>query len=70
LILVACRPTTLAICPGMDRRDLEVALAYLIEDGPIDGPPRVTLESLVDLAEGGGLTLTERGRRRRHKDAA
>jgi hypothetical protein len=67
---VACRPTMLAICPGMDRRDLEVALAYLIEDGSIDGPPRVTLESLVDLAEGGGLTLTAHGRRRQCKGAA
>jgi hypothetical protein len=66
----ACCPTTAAICPGMDPRDLEVALAYLIEDGSIDGPPRVTLESLVELAQGGGLTLTAHGRRRQDQDAA
>jgi hypothetical protein len=65
-----CRPTTAAICPGTDCRDLEVALAYLIEDGSIDGPPRVTFMSLVELAEGGKLILTAHGRRRQNEDAA
>jgi hypothetical protein len=62
----ACRPGTAAICPGTDGRDLEVALGYLIEDGAIDGPPRVALMSLVELSEGGGLTLTAHGRRRQN----
>jgi hypothetical protein len=66
----ACCTTTAAICPGMDRRDLEVALTCLIEDGSIDGPPRVTLESLVELARGGGLTLTAHGRRRQEQNGA
>ena len=66
----ACRPRTAAICPGADRRDLEVALRYLIEDGSIDGPLRVALRSLVELAEGGGLMLTAHGRRRQDRDAA
>jgi hypothetical protein len=60
----ACRAGTASICPGTDSRDFEVALAYLIKDGSIDGPPRVALLSLVELAEGGGLTLTAHGRRR------
>ena len=67
----ACRPTTARICPGADRRDLEVALENLIGTGSIDGPPRVAaLTTLVELAEDGRLTLTAHGRRRQDGDSA
>jgi hypothetical protein len=60
---------TAAICLGTDRPDLKVALGYPIEDGSIGGPSR-TLDSLVELTEGGGLTLTAHGRSRQDEDAA
>jgi hypothetical protein len=66
----ACRPTTARICPGADRRDLEVALENLIGNGSLDGPPRIALTTLVELAEDGRLTLTAHGRRRQDGDSA
>ena len=59
--------TTTAICPGTDRRDLESALGYLIDDGSIEGPTW-RLTSLVALAETGWLTLTASGHRRIERD--
>ncbi len=49
--------TTVAICPGTDRRDLESALGYLLDEGSIEGPSW-RLSSLVALVEAGQFTLT------------
>ena len=63
----ADRETTAAICPGTDRRDLEVALENLLDEGSIEGPTW-RMESLAALAQGGWLTLTVRGRLRLDED--
>ena len=54
--------TTATICPGRDRRDLESALGYMLDDGSISGPTW-RLESLAELARAGLLKLTARGQR-------
>lgn len=61
--------TTAAICRGSDRRDLEVALEYLLEEGSIVGPTW-RLSSMVALAEDGRMTLTVLGQRRLDEDHA
>jgi hypothetical protein len=55
--------TTVAICPGTDRRDLESALGYLLDERSIEGPSW-RLSSLVALVEARQFTLTTGGRRR------
>ena len=65
----ACPSRTAALCPSTDSRDLEIALAYLIEDGSIDSRG-AWMTSLVELAGDGSLALTVRGRQRQHEDAA
>jgi len=52
--------TTLTICPGTDRRDLEAALGYLLDSRAIDGPTW-RLSSFVELAEAGQFRLTAQG---------
>ena len=61
--------TTAAICPGTDQRDLEAALEYLLDEGSIEGQTW-RLESLVALAEGGLMALTELGQRQLVGDVA
>jgi hypothetical protein len=63
----ASRSATAAICPGTDRRDLEAALEYLIAEGSIAGPTW-RLDSLAEIAESGGLTLTAAGQVRIQQD--
>jgi hypothetical protein len=55
------------ICPGTDRRDLESALGYLLDQGSISGPTW-RLESLAELARAGLLTLTARGQQMLYED--
>ena len=59
--------TTTAICAGADRRDLERALEYLLDEGSIEGPTW-RLSTLVALAEAGRMTLTVLGRLRLDED--
>ena len=59
--------TTAAICPGTDRRDFEAALACLLDEASIQGPPG-RLSSLVALAEAGQFTLTALGQQRLDED--
>ena len=59
--------TTSAICPGADRRDLEQALGYLLDEGAIEGPTW-RLSPLVALAEDGRMSLTVLGRLRLDED--
>ena len=61
------RATTVAICPGTDRRDLEAALGSLVDEGSIEGPTERS-NSLVALAEAGRFTLTTHGQRRLAED--
>ena len=58
---------TAAICPGADRRDFESALACLLDEASIQGPPG-RLSSLVALAEAGQFTLTALGQQRLDED--
>ena len=58
---------TAAICPGTDRRDFEAALACLLDEASIQGPPG-RLSSLVALAEAGQFTLTALGQQRLDED--
>jgi hypothetical protein len=59
----ADRATHAAVCPGAERRDLEVALQSLLDDASIEGPTW-RMESLAALTRGGWLRLTARGRQR------
>jgi hypothetical protein len=63
----AGRATTAAICPSTDRRDFEVALENLLDEGSIEGPAW-RMDSLAALAQGGWLTLTARGQQRLDED--
>jgi len=54
---------TTAVCPGTDHSDFEAALRHLLAAGSLAGPKRRP-DSLAELAEGGWLTVTERGLRR------
>jgi hypothetical protein len=57
----ANRRKTAAICPRTDHRDFEEALLHLLREGSLAGPtPR--LATLAELADGGWLTVTPRGR--------
>lgn len=55
--------TTAAVVPGSGGRDFRLALENLVDEESLEGPPG-HLESLVELAGGGRLRLTDRGRRR------
>jgi hypothetical protein len=57
--------TTATIVPGAGGRDFLLALQNLLDDGSLQGPPD-RVESLVELAGGGWLRLTDRGRQRLH----
>ena len=59
--------TTAAIVPGTSGRDMKVALENLLEEGALDGPSG-RVESLLELAGGGWLRLTDRGRQRLDED--
>lgn len=59
--------TTVAICPGADRRDFEAALACLLDEASIEGPCP-GLSSLVALAEAGSMRLTALGTQRLAED--
>ena len=63
----ADRVTTAAMVPGTDERDLVLALENLLDEGSIEGPAK-RRESLVQLAEGGWLTLTALGMLRMDAD--
>ena len=63
----ATRTTTSALCPRTDRRDFESALGHLLDEGSLSGPTW-HLTSLVALAEGGWLALTEHGQQRLDRD--
>jgi len=56
----ADRWKTVAVCPGIDQPEFDRALMCLIREGALAGPtPR--RGTLAELAQGGWLTLTERG---------
>ena len=55
--------TTAAVVPGAGGRDFLLALENLVGEGSLEGPPD-RVESLVELAGGGWLSLTDRGRQR------
>jgi hypothetical protein len=58
-----------AECPGADQRDLQAALENMLEAGWIEAPSHPP-EMLLQMAAGGWLTLTERGRKRLHDENA
>jgi hypothetical protein len=64
---MAARLATSAMVPGTGDRDLTVALESLLDDGAIDGPTG-RLESLIELAEAGRMTLARVGRLRVDED--
>jgi hypothetical protein len=64
---IATLPTTVVMVPGIDERDLDLALENLLDDGSIQGPTW-RMESLAALAEGGRMTLTARGHQRLDED--
>jgi hypothetical protein len=49
-------------------RDFRIALQDLLDEGSLEGPPD-RVESLVELAGGGWLRLTDRGHQRLDADA-
>lgn len=59
--------TTATIVPGAGGRDFLMALQDLLDEGSLEGPPD-RVESLVELAGGGWLKLTDRGRQRLDAD--
>jgi hypothetical protein len=59
--------TTATIIPGAGGRDFLLALEDLLDEGSLEGPPD-RVESLVELAGGGWLRLTDRGRQRLDAD--
>jgi hypothetical protein len=59
----ATRRMTATICRGTDWRDFEAALENLLDEGSLCGP-NWRLDTLFELAEGGWLSLTDRGRQR------
>jgi hypothetical protein len=63
----ADRVTTAAMVAGTDERDLTLALENLLDDGSIEGETWRSV-SLVELAAGGGLTLTSLGRQQLDED--
>jgi hypothetical protein len=63
----ADRVTTATMVPGTDARDLTTALESLLDDGSIQGNT-YRLTSMIEMAEGGHLTLTDVGRQRLDED--
>jgi hypothetical protein len=63
----ASMATTAAIVPGSSGRDFRLALENLLDEGSLEAPPG-RVESVVELAGGGWLTLTVRGRQRIAED--
>ena len=63
----ADRATTAAMVPGAGERDFESALENLLDEGSIEAPVGRG-DDLVELAGGGWLRLTERGRQRMDED--
>ena len=59
--------TTAAVVPGSGGRDFRLALENLLDEGSLEGPSG-RVESLVELAAGGWLRLTDRGRQRLDED--
>lgn len=59
--------TTAAMVPGADARDVTLALENLLDEGSIEGETW-RAASLLELAEGGWLTLTALGRLRLDED--
>jgi hypothetical protein len=59
--------TTAVMVPGTSGRDVRMALEHLLDEGSLQGPSG-RVESLVELAGGGWLELTDRGRRRLDED--
>lgn len=53
---------------GTGQRDFQAALESLLDNGCIEGSPAYRLESLVELAAAGRLTLTPVGQRRLDED--
>jgi hypothetical protein len=63
----ADRVTTAAMVPGAVEGDLTQALENLLDEGSIEGETW-RADSLVELVEGGWLTLTALGRLRLDED--
>lgn len=63
----ADRMTTATVCPGSDERDLNAAQQNLIDEGSIAGPTW-RLQSLLELTEAGGMTLSAPGQQRLDED--
>jgi hypothetical protein len=59
--------TTAVMVPGSGGRDFRLALESLLDDGSLAAPSG-RVESLVELAAGGWLRLTDRGRQRVDED--
>ena len=59
--------TTAAVVPGSSGRDFRLALENLLDEGSLEAPSG-RVESLAELAAGGWLRLTDRGRRRIAED--
>lgn len=64
---VADPVVTSTMVPGTDEPDLAAALESLLDDGSIEGNI-FRLTSLIEMAEGGHLTLTDVGRQRLDED--
>jgi hypothetical protein len=58
---------TAAVVPGSGGRDFRLALENLLDEGSLEAPP-ARVESLVELAGGGWLRLTDLGRQRIAED--
>ena len=59
----ANRRKTAAVCPRTDHSDFDEALLHLLSEGSL-AAPTPQLATLAELAEGGWLTVTDRGRAR------
>lgn len=64
---VADPVVTSTMVPGTDERDLAAALENLLDDGSIEANT-YRLTSLIEMAEGGHLSLTEVGLQRLDED--
>jgi hypothetical protein len=54
---------TAAVVPGSSGRDFRLALEHLLDEGSLEAPSG-RVESVVELAGGGWLRLTDLGRQR------
>jgi hypothetical protein len=59
--------TTVLMVPGTSGHDVMIALEDLLAEGSLRGPSG-RVESLLELAGGGWLELTDRGRQRLDED--